>query len=344
MILVPEVVIKNELEVLIKKFYTNLKGLRNIGTVVDAMDVSTGFTITTTVQGAVGTAEKTSVDTVAAAGLDGSYFYLNTPSRKYYVWYNLGASNYPDIPERIPIEVSVDAGDSATDVATKTSTVLNAYLDKSRQPVFTCVPSAANIAITNVETDASRRSLLFEIYGGLAFDGMNYFNEMAKIIETRYTSETRKLVINLGFNPNREIFPQASILLPNEENDPKFLGQHPSNINLGDGTTAFGRAHAYQTTYNILLTSDNYNEVILIYHFLKSIILMGYDQFTAAGLQNLYVAGRDISMDFDLEPTNLYHRSIALTFFYCNELPSMTSSSGITGLNFDQTSVAEVTP
>lgn len=77
--------------------------------------------------------------------LHGKYWVLDTPLNKYYVWYNTSGtigSGDPNVPGRIGVEVALVTNDTATIVATKTSTVLNTLVD------MTSVASNTQIVIT----------------------------------------------------------------------------------------------------------------------------------------------------------------------------------------------------
>lgn len=61
-----------------------------------------------------------------AGSLGGKYFKFSTPAGKFYVWYNTGASTDPAPAGYTEVEVAIVSGDSATLVASKTATVINA--------------------------------------------------------------------------------------------------------------------------------------------------------------------------------------------------------------------------
>lgn len=67
-------------------------------------------------------------DTVSGAGISGDYFSISDLTTDYYVWYNTGSSTDPAPSGKtslVPAGVSVLAGDTAIQIATKTATALN---------------------------------------------------------------------------------------------------------------------------------------------------------------------------------------------------------------------------
>jgi hypothetical protein len=70
-------------------------------------------------------------DCIAVAGesggnLDGKYWIFSSPEVNYYVWYNVdGASTDPAVPSKTGIEVEIDSGDTAAQVATATVDAIN---------------------------------------------------------------------------------------------------------------------------------------------------------------------------------------------------------------------------
>lgn len=99
----------------------------------------------------LGVQQITNITTVAAASLassgPGSYFTLYNANdfTHYYIWYQLGTSVDPMPVGLTGVEVVLTTGDSATDVALKTSNVLNTLIND-----FTSVPGTSQLDITNV--------------------------------------------------------------------------------------------------------------------------------------------------------------------------------------------------
>lgn len=183
-----------------------------------------------------------------------------------------------------------------------------------------------NISIENVESNGGRNSLLYQMFGTQKQGKMDFFSQVGGILKRKFgKGNSRVLDIKTGFHINKTDLPNISVLLPNEE--PKYeqagltQGQ-PCNFYVGGKRANIASEH-YQTQYTLLITSDNENEVVALYHFLKGLMLAGRNQYQFRGLEGIRVTGRDLSMDFDLAPTQLYHRGVGLSFHYDNNIASI---------------------
>ena len=81
-------------------------------------------------------------------------------------------------------------------------------------------------------------------------------------------------------------------------------------------------SQSFSTTYNLLISSENSLEVLMIYNFLKASFLSLHEHLELYGFQNLKMGGNDIQMQQDLVPTNIYHRSLTISFDYEMIIPS----------------------
>ncbi len=90
-----------------------------------------------------------SITTVAdlSNSLNGAYWFLNTPLEQFYIWYDTGTGVNPNIAGREGIRVSIATDDVANDVASKTSSQLNAILQP--RGVVTSTVQTNIITITN---------------------------------------------------------------------------------------------------------------------------------------------------------------------------------------------------
>lgn len=340
MILIPEIIIKNTLDQLMKFVYDEYVARAGVGAVTNAADVDTGFTITTTTVGSLGVAGVTSVVTVADAGgsLNNKYFLINTPSRNFVVWYNVnnGGTAPATLTTKFPIMVRLSTGDTANVVAAKTAAAILLYA-----PIYFTTGVAANtLTVTNKETNGERRSLLYAFFGELTFDNAKWFYQIKNMLADTFGDEKRPIEILIGYSAERNKFPVICIMLPNEENSPKQVGTTTGTHNFFfNNETADMHQHTSQCTYNLLITSDNENEVLMLYHFFKTLMIAGIEQFHFQGLQNVYVTGRDVTLDFELIPMLSYHRSVSMTFHYENTHPELVRQNPATALNFIGTPV-----
>lgn len=263
----------------------------------------------------------------------------------YYVYYIVDGVNQDPaaldsspVFGRVGIPVPIASDDADTVVATKTRDRIVADLGVPVGEVTIPAPTTASFTITNLTTTQIKRSLLYEVFGGITFDQLNYFDHMRLLLENTFGKQSRTIKVRLGWNSEHEDFPVISILLPDEESNPKQVG-----VTQGVGiNTGLNQVHDvvesnFQTTYLLAITSNNQNDVIMLYHWLKTALLQAQQTFIGCGLQNLWISGRDLTHEFQLAPMSTYHRSVGMTFHYDNSVPSINKREGITSILYTGT-------
>jgi hypothetical protein len=117
----------------------------SVGVTADAAPGNSGFTITVVTQGANPVAEVSQVVcTGLTVGLGSKYFTFSSDTTKYYAWYRVNNGNYdPNVLNRTGVVIDIDAGDSASTVASKTQVAINAL------PGITATVSANQVTITS---------------------------------------------------------------------------------------------------------------------------------------------------------------------------------------------------
>lgn len=170
-------------------------------------------------------------------------------------------------------------------------------------------------------------SFLYLIFGkdrfnqDVQFGKFNFFEQAKTLFIAGQDDDVkRRIEISMGFNLKREGAPTIHILLPSES---------PVNAGIGDnegyvkGFSDETKKTYYRVvtqdasvTYNLLITSDNVNEILLIYNFLKASFLGFKLQLELKGLQNIVSGGSDVNMNDDFLPPNLHYRNFTLNFTY----------------------------
>ena len=338
-ILVPEIAIRNTLEALMKHTYDDLIAYRALGTVdYTTEDVDTTMGVTITVAGALNVAQEATIDTIAVtSALYGKSIKIGTPSAHYKLWFVQSEDVAQEIEKTsvdvLNLYVFLAGGETATELRDLIAAELALEL---RLTVTT--PSATQVKIVCREVNQEQKSLLYQYLGDNAFGKVNYFDAMSALLVGRYTDgERTKFPIGLGFDFNERFMPMLNIILPSEEPSLKQVGTESAVYQRQDGAKSGGMIQGHSSMYNIVISSKNMNEVLIIYSYLKSVMLSGINQFSYRGFVGVELSGRDITMDMDLNPLNFYHRSIGLRFEYQNCIPNLTEHLPSTGINIDGT-------
>jgi hypothetical protein len=181
------------------------------------------------------------------------------------------------------------------------------------------------------------KSYLYLMLNGRVLDKYNLFANAEKVI-CGAIDDPRTFEIDLMFNKDRQGAPTAHITLPQEIGQNGGIGSDEGygeeyyqdlEENLEntpeDEVNDHWRAtysRRMQSTYHIVITSDNTNEVILLYHFLKNLLIACVPHLHIKGLQNITFGGRDIEPYADLS-NYLYMRAVALTLEYDTFVPTI---------------------
>jgi hypothetical protein len=138
-------------QLLVLKTNQSLKSSISLATSYGTLDAQVagaqGNNISAEISDTGGVAEVTSITCVAdiAGSLNDTYFFLNSPTTAYYVWFDVAAGGTdPLIPGRTAIPVALGSGDVDTAVALATASAIDGIGDFNVP-----VPSTADIVVTN---------------------------------------------------------------------------------------------------------------------------------------------------------------------------------------------------
>ena len=175
-----------------------------------------------------------------------------------------------------------------------------------------------------VRTDYSSKaneedSLLYKMFGGESIDNYDYF-EQAKAVISNTANQPRRLQVFKFFNQKRAHFPTVHIVVSNDT---------PSGMDNGIGFDFNGEEHSrvFDTKITILVTSDNQEEVAIIYYMLRFLFISGVDTFEYHGIRNIKFSGGDVQLGQEITPP-VFSKSIALDFIY-DAVTTVLHSGGI---------------
>lgn len=179
---------------------------------------------------------------------------------------------------------------------------------------------------------------LFKLFGNQTFGKgeYNYF-ENAKALFLRGIDSPRKVVCNIFFNQARQNLPTIHIALnqdiPGEGNGLGFdpgLDTNPSENQFSD---TFSRV--YSARFNIIFTSDNSFEVLLMYNVIRALVQGNPELLELSGLSNIKLSGQDLVLTDYLMPPNIYARGFIIDCLYEITVPSINIQQGITQAYFE---------
>lgn len=153
---------------------------------------------------------------------------------------------------------------------------------------------------------------------------INYYNvfEQAKKI----FSTPNNLTVNFGYNQEVANIISLHILLPSESGSMTIgadEGYIEEPIYEGGNLKEVQRYYTqtYDSTYQIMITSNNSAEVNVVYNVLKSMLLMLTPQIDLMGLRLPVLSGNDIVMQDNLAPVPIFHKVLNMSFKYEHNVP-----------------------
>ena len=175
------------------------------------------------------------------------------------------------------------------------------------------------------------KSLLYKILGldeqgqALKLNLYDVFKQAKKIVQTK-----QNLSVNFGYNQEVANIISMHILLPSEQGSMTIgadEGYLEDDVFDDDGNKIGVQQYYTQTcesTYQIMITSNNSAEVNVVYNILKSMLLMLVPHLELMGLRLPTLSGNDIVMQDDLVPVPIFHKVLNLSFKYEHNVPKLT--------------------
>ena len=175
------------------------------------------------------------------------------------------------------------------------------------------------------------QSLLYKILGvdeqgqALKLNLYDVFKQAKKIVQTK-----QNLSVNFGYNQEAANIISMHILLPSEQGSMTIgadAGYLEDDVFDDDGNKIGVQQYytqTYESTYQIMITSNNSAEVNVVYNILKSMLLMLVPHLELMGLRLPTLSGNDIVMQDDLVPVPIFHKVLNLSFKYEHNVPKLT--------------------
>lgn len=213
-------------------------------------------------------------------------------------------------------------------------------------------------AITALKTDYSSKgdkttTLLYQMFYGMVIGKFNYYTQAVDLF-SRDSTHPRHIETRLFFDAQRAELPTIHISLPGERSindgigvdagyrDPVFkdatgtVGEDDFEI----GTYQYTYTRRFEATYNIVITSDNTFEVLLVYHALRTMLISLFDSVQLSGFANPKLSGNDLMINEELVPPGVFFRAISINTEYEVDIPKYNVVEFFTDLTATGTTIA----
>ena len=132
------------------------------------------------------------------------------------------------------------------------------------------------------------KSVFFQITDGMIFEGLNFWEQSKGIFENDEESG-RFLKADLIYNATKDTPPNIYINCPSE-----VVMGGGNGMGVDEGYSEKVLTRRYSATYDIVINSDNSNEVIILYHILRSLLVSLTNHLSTLGLENISISGQDL--------------------------------------------------
>jgi len=196
--------------------------------------------------------------------------------------------------------------------------------------LFKVIDGVLNKLKADTKQHDEQKTFLYRTMKGVSLREFDFYKQ-AKELLTRELDHPRQLEVRMFFDTERASLPTIHITLPSESEEGNGIGidqGYESDIIDGvQGKQYVQYNRMFRATYNIVVTSDNTFEVIMIHSLIKHMLLAMMDIIELNGAQ-------DIRMDSDIVPLNVFSRAVTITFEYENAVPSFTEEDFVETLIF----------
>lgn len=185
---------------------------------------------------------------------------------------------------------------------------------------------------------------LYQTFSTPNFQRYKFYEQIVDVIITKDQTHPRFVRIDLMHNAKFDKMPSVFISLPSETQQPNGNG---IGFDEGYGSYEYYKedddemelaapylTRRFQSNYNVVILSDNSNEVILLYNLFKAIAIGGSGHFNQAGLENYILSGADLTNKDIGAPPTVYTRAFSLNVQYDLKILSLNKLTVPTDINF----------
>lgn len=168
-------------------------------------------------------------------------------------------------------------------------------------------------------------SALFKFFENLQIDNFNFSQEAVDIFTAR-DGTNQKLQVYIGFNLQRtDASPAIHILLPSEQTGdldslgvqtPNSMGYEFLQENSVYADLREGFSRSFSCEYNLMITAQSPNQTILVYHFLRAMLIATQQNLEACGMVNIKFSGQDVTLMEEFMPPHIFSRALRIHFDY----------------------------
>lgn len=206
--------------------------------------------------------------------------------------------------------------------------------------------NAVNNCLKYLRDDFKRHNkeedtFLYRNFNGIKTNdnSINFYDQAKKLLIVN-EKRSRDLKIAMGYNLERAAMPTIHVIVPSEQAGGYDgigvdHGYQPEDDSNYPKTSTISFSRSFKAQYNLLMTSDNIFEVLIMYHVVRALIISMIPMLDAKSqMKDIRLSGQDITLQQDLMPSNINHRILAISFSYDVDVQNIEERDDITTTKF----------
>lgn len=149
----------------------------------------------------------------------------------------------------------------------------------------------------------------------------NYYTQAKKMFQRE-----QNFSVNFGYNWEVAKFISLHIILPSESPISPTIGEdegYMTDFDPEEGVYQEKFTQMFSSNYQIMISSENSNEVNVAYHILKAMMIALVPHLSILGLMNPKFSGNDIVFSDETHPAGIFHRVLNVSFEYEVTVPQL---------------------
>lgn len=181
-----------------------------------------------------------------------------------------------------------------------------------------------------VDEGQEERSFLYEVLSGKSLGKYDFYANAKEILIT-FPEDNKHIDVKLSHDHNttrKEPIVYVTLPSENSKNDSLSIGEGDQSEILydnGDGEQDEYKKQynrRYNCVYQVIIVCENRNEMLILYHVLKALLISCINHFNFEGLQNMKIGGGSLGIQTEA-PDKAFVRALTLNFEYETLVPEI---------------------
>lgn len=205
----------------------------------------------------------------------------------------------------------------------------------------------------DTKTDKTK-SFLYRVLSDNVDEGWDFYQNGVAIF-TRDGDDSRQLATRLMFDRSRAGLPTIHVREPAKNKglfdgigffDDQIVINESVGLDINDipipSTISSTARKTFNSTFDIMITSGNSLECVLIQEVLESAMLASFDSLTIPFFELIDFSSKELMMTDDMERNQLFIKSITLQIGYQKDgIPKLYTEENITKIQFNNPTLLE---